>query len=301
MATLETRVISGKGILRIDKDAPDFKKSKVLTVYCNVIREPLTPYKNYNYNPPQSQYAYLVFLREDYVVRTEQLKYEQQCFDFYPDISAQTLYAVECAYAGILQSFVNLGIALGAIPTTVTNNIEDWRHQDLFFDTIKVVCYASTAVQIDVVSNSYDLCPEQTSPEPPPPPPPPEPPPKLPPDTPLDEDTIPVSPPYDGADDDGDTTPFDGDQPPPPPLGCWETYTTFTGGLSPVTDYTVGLSTDIPQLRLQSGASSWELYDAGSGRTMRTGWVGSSYTPTLQSAIWRDDCPVDNPEGIPAT
>lgn len=226
MATLSERIISGKGLLLVDKDTDNFKKAKVVTLFTEVIRKPQNEYLNFAYNPPRSRYATLTFLRDDHVIREEAIEYPMQTFDFLPDISAQTLYAVECSYAGILESFANLGTALGLTVTSVTNHIEDWVHLDLFFDTIKVICYSSTAIKLTLVSTPYDLCPEQSDKQPPPPPPPPPPTPPVPPNEALSHGDNPdVSEPYDGGDDGGDTVPFPGDELPPPGEDTGDTLT----------------------------------------------------------------------------
>ena len=215
MATLASRVISGRGLLRLDPSSNDYKRAKIFTLYADVIRRPLSEFNNYNYNPPESRYATLRFMRNGYVVRTEVLNVSKGSWDFYLDPAAQVLYAVECAYAGILETFFNLGNALSLPSISVTNNIENWNHVDLMWDEVKVVCYADSAVQLKVSTNSYDLCPEQQDKEPDPPPPPPQdpPPPVITPGTPLSEENTPVSPPYEGEDDNGDTVPYPLDVP----------------------------------------------------------------------------------------
>jgi len=233
MATLATRVISGKGLVRLDLDAPAWKRGKVLTTYATVVREPFNQYLNFNYNPPRSRYAQLVFLRNGYVQFVRNLEFKYQMWDDTPDMSAQSMYAIQCAYAGILQTFFNLGNALALPSISVTNHIEDWLHINLLFDEIKVVCYADTAVRIVVESISYDLCPEQEDKEGFPPPPPPPNPPPVPPGTPLQDSDVPLSDPYDGENDDGDTVPHPIDvveEPPEFPQGerCARYYITYS-------------------------------------------------------------------------
>lgn len=218
MPTLETRFVSGKGVVILDVDADDYAQAKVITVFAEVIRPPTNKYANYNYNPERSRYANLVFLRDGYVVRVEPMEFERQSWTTAPDISAQSLYAIECAYAGILLSFANLGAALGVVPVSVTNQIENWEHTILFFDTIKIVCYADTAIKVVVESNAYDLCPEQSDKRGDPPPPPPPPPTKYPAGTPLSDTDTPTSEPYEGENDNGDTVPYPGDAYEPPPI-----------------------------------------------------------------------------------
>lgn len=217
MPTLEERVISGKGIVKMPLNSKDYTQAKIITVYCTVVRRATSEYLNFAYNPARSRYCTLNFMRKGHVIMSASMEFGFQSWDFYPEISAQTLYAVECAYAGILQTFVNLGNALALIPYVVANNIEDWVHTNLLFDEIKVVCYADTAVRISVRSSKFNLCPDQEEKEPDDPPPPPPNPPPVPPGTPLTDTDTPLSEPYDGEDDDGDTVPHPIDEVPPVP------------------------------------------------------------------------------------
>jgi len=227
MATLETRVISGRGLLRLDKSSNDYKKAKIFTLYIDVIRRPINEYINLAYNLPQSRYATIRLYRGNYCVRTIAVESRYEAYDFYLEPSAQTLYAVECAYAGILETFFNLGNALLLPSISVTNNIEDWNHVDLMWDEAKVVCYADTGIRLTVETLPYDLCPEQTDKEPVPPPPPPGETPDYSPGTPLDDASTPVSPPYEGEDDNGDTVPYPDDSPPVPEFPQGERCTKY--------------------------------------------------------------------------
>jgi hypothetical protein len=224
-------------------------------------------------------------------------------FEFPLDISAQTNYLVKCNYHLILAQLVEMSSKLGLLTNNSPDSLSAYKHQKLWFDEIKVVCYADTALKLEVKADELFLCPDDENPDPLPPPPPPPSPTDVPPGTSLGDGNTPISPPYQGDDDDGDTIPYDGDEFPTPPDesgGCWKTYTTYNSGSYPPTyDYTYGLSTDVPALRLPSGAITWELYDTVSGRTMRTGWVGYQVTPTLVSAVWQPVCESDQIYGNP--
>jgi len=217
MATLATRVISGKGLVKIDLEAKAFKQARIITTYAQVIREPFNQYLNLNYNPPRSRYAQMVYLRNGYVQHVRNLEFKFQMWEDSPETSAQNMYAIQCAYDGILTTFFNLGNALALPSISVTDHIKDWVHPNLFWDEIKVVCYADTAIQITIESLTYDLCPEQEDKEGAPPPPPPPNVPPIPPGTPLPDTDYPPSEPYDGENDDGDTIPYPIDVPEPPP------------------------------------------------------------------------------------
>jgi len=291
---LEERIISGRGVLKVPV-SNDTKKAKILTLFADVIRTPKSPYVNYKYNPPKSVYAQLAFMRGDYVQSMQTLEFTRQLWEFQPEGYLQSVYAIACTEAALRVMIAALGV-----PGT-SSGVSEWRHNQLWFDSIKIVCHAETAVRLVLKATPYDVCVDLvgTPPSPPPPPPPPVEP--LPPTTPLGEDNFPVSPPYDPPSDGDDTQPLPGDEYPDPPVGCWEISATFTGGFPPSTDYTIGLSTDIPALRLLPGATSYELYDAGTGRTMRTDWIGVPYSSTITAATFHEVCPVENPYGIPPT
>lgn len=214
---LETRVVSGKGLFKLDVLTD--KKYRQYFMYVDVIRKPRNEYLNLKYNPPQSFYANVLFRRAGYVLQTRQIQYPAEQWTFIPDFPAQTLYAVKCAYEGILQSFVNQNIALGLTVTSVINTIKDYTTLPLDFDEFSVVCYSSAVIRFRLYGIEYDICdPLQDQQQPPGEPPLPEPG-SIPPDSPAV-----VSPPYTGADDDGDSVPYDGDTndstPVPPTEEC---------------------------------------------------------------------------------
>lgn len=217
MATIEERLISGKGLLRVP-DNKDVREARILTLYVSVFRRPRAEYLNLNYNPPKSRYATLNFFRDSYLLCSRALEFPSQAWDFYPELNYQNLYALDCVYEGILQTFVNLGNALNLIPISVENSISLYRHTRLFFDEIKVQCYADTAIKMKLESKPYDFCEEQQDYIPDPPPPPPNEVGEIPRGTPL-EFPEGVSLPYDGSTfDNGDSIPYEGDQYNTPPL-----------------------------------------------------------------------------------
>jgi len=222
MATIDTRVISGQGVLKCPYDNADIKKAKVLTFFCDLIRPPSLFYSNKHYNPNRAQYATLCFMRDGYVISAVSMQFPSQVFEYAPDISAQALYAVKCSYAGILQTFGNLASLLSLPLEPIVNGIEDWTTTLLYPDTVLVVCEADAAIQIVAKSTEFKICEDDTS-TPPPPPPPPPPPTKYPKGSRFDDpNTSPISPPYDPPDDGGETVPFNGDVvnnpgPPDPP------------------------------------------------------------------------------------
>lgn len=207
---VQERFISGRGVLKVPSDG---KKNRYTVLYLDVIRQPVNKFANLNWNPSRGRYAQLVFLRAGYVVDTRAMEFPREAYDGVSDIAGQALIAVKCAYAGILQTFFNLGNALSLPSISVTNLIEEYENLRLGWDEVRVVCYADTAIQARLYRTPYDTCnPDYDDQQEPPPPPPPVP--QIPPGTPIEN----ISDPYEGEDDDGNTVPFPDDEFPPPPI-----------------------------------------------------------------------------------
>jgi len=226
MAILEERTISGKGTLRLPPN-DDLRNARIVSLYALVIRPPSNEYTNVKFNPVKSYYATLQFLRGGYVQFTATMEYFTQMWDFYVDPAFAPIYALQCSEAALRLGLADIGSDAPA------SSIAEWRHTNTLWDEIKVVCYADTAIALQVVSQPLDVCvpideddPPDDPPEPPPPPDPVDPP--VPVGQPLGEgNEFFPSPPYDEEDSDGgDTAPFPGDEyePPPPPdpiPGTW--------------------------------------------------------------------------------
>lgn len=215
MATLATRVISGKGLLRIPASA-DLRKAKRLSLYVDVIRLPFNQYRNNNYNLPKSRYGTINLFKNDFHEKELCIEYPRQAFHFYPDPSAQVFYLAKCIYANIAEA-LELGFAGAGSPVSLPDTFADWYHTSYWWDEAKVVCYADTGLRLVVESEEFLLCEDDSDPQPPPPPPPPPEPEDVPPGTSLGDENTPVSPPYQEPDDGGDTVPYEGDDFPVPP------------------------------------------------------------------------------------
>ena len=266
---VSNRTISGKGVLKIPVDVA---RIRYLNLYADVLRDPVNPYLNLNYNPPRSRYATLTFLRDGYVQFEHALEYQRQAWDFIADYTSQTLIALKCAYSGILESFANLGIALGATPVSIIDTIKDYEYLVLLFDEIRVVCYADTAIQLRLYTTANDTCdPDKDLPRKPPAPPAPSE--KVEPGTPIPDISLPYE---EGSNpsigDDGNTYPAPVDIPDyfpsPDARGCpgtwrlldnWSGHPTFTGY-----DEYAGFELDLPEWRRTPGSSvAWQLYASG--------------------------------------
>lgn len=206
---IEERLISGKGVLKVPVDKT---KNRMSVLYLDVVREPRNKYVNKNWNPSKSKYAFLTFLRDDYVIAEASLEYGRQSFDTISDWSGQTLIALKCAYEGILTTFFNLGNALLLPSISYEDQIKDYENLRTGWEEVRIACYADTAIQARLYRLVYDTCnPDKDQQKKPPPPPPPLP--KVPPGTPIGD----ISPPYDeDTNDDDNTVPFPTDDIPAP-------------------------------------------------------------------------------------
>lgn len=204
---LETRIISGVGRLLIPFDASNNRR---YTIYANVLRLPTSEYKSFEISPPESLYARITFLNNGYVRKRDVMSFPSQIWTAVPDVAGQVLIAVQCMYEGILQTFVNLGIALSLVPISVENTIDGYLHLGLEFDEVRFSCYKDTALEITLVGTTYDVCDSSYESSLPTgePPIPPE---LIPTGTPVE-----TSPPYEDEEENPITNPFPGDAPPPP-------------------------------------------------------------------------------------
>jgi len=241
---VERRRISGKGILIVPEDKRDFRR---YTLTSSLLRTPINQFTDRDWNPQRSFFGNMVFFRDGTVIRDEPIIWEQQAWDFYPPYDGQTQLALNCAYQGILASFVNLGTALGLTVVSVQNEINAFTQLVDMWDTVQVKCFSSSAVELILFAEDFHLCADQPkNPSPPPkrepddPPPPPEPPFEPPdPENPENPRVPPpitdISPPYEGEDDGGNTVPFQGDENEPPgppteglPCGRYEVTMKYT-------------------------------------------------------------------------
>lgn len=209
LVKLDERLISGKGVLKVPAGA---FQDRYYILYLDVVRRPKNEYRSFEWNPPRSVYARLVFRKDGYVQSEDIMRYQREERTYVNDISGQNLRAIKCAYEGILISFDRQNAALGLIPLPYDNLILEYKSLSLGWDEILFQCYADTAIQARFYSLDYDTCnPANDQTDLPPPPPPPLPP--VPPGTPIGD----ISPPYEGEDDGGNTVPFPDDSTPPPP------------------------------------------------------------------------------------
>lgn len=291
-----TRLIQSYGVFRPPAESYN---SRRFVLRSDVIRNPVSPYRSKKTQPDVSFYGYLTVVRDGYIVDKIGIEFEHQ--ELYSENLLTELLNFErlwrCRFPdgiNFLKGLINasepdFSLLPTGVFTSLRPNVDEFRVRLLTEDV---------QIKLTLLWESLFECPDD---DPQQDPPPPEFPPLIPdgenPPLPSDNGDFNslIDPPYDGADDDDRT--FVTDEPAIP--GCWKTYTTYSG-LAPTTDYTYGLSTDVPVLVLPSGGFWWQLRNGSvSGRLMRDNWVSISNPPTLISAVWQPVCETEEIYGIP--
>lgn len=155
---IETRRISGTGVFIL---SPHNTRLRRYTLFADIIRKQQTPYFNRRHEPPQTFYGYISLVKDGYFTQTLSLQYDAQKWTFDADISGQNLVAIKCEYLGILQSFANLGSALGLTVISVENTIANYQYLPLPWDRIICKCDSDCAIQLSLFGLEYEACVEQ--------------------------------------------------------------------------------------------------------------------------------------------
>lgn len=209
---IERRTLSGRGLIRVNADI----KTRRLYLYLNVVRIPKVDFTSSKFNPDKSEYAKIVWLRKDYVLREDVLNYEHQLLTWDVDPTGYLAKAILCMYLRNDADIAAIATMLGATVSPETPEIFLEPLADIP-DEVKIVCRLDTAIDVQLWGYKYDIACEGADKPPVPPPDPPQP------------DKVPtgiaigdISPPYDSPNDNGDTVPNPGDEtapPEPPPQG----------------------------------------------------------------------------------
>jgi hypothetical protein len=204
---IETRLISGRGIIRI----PDSDKYRCLLLYVNVVRLPAVNFSTSKWNPDKSEYVRITWERNKYIIRQDIQGFESQSYTQQSDVTGYIAKGLLCILPSIINYFDYIASGVGRPPLPQGGDL--WI-ESLKFDptVIKFCCRLDTAIEVQLWRLYYDINCEGATPDPPSPPDPP-PPPKVPTGIPIGD----ISPPYPGDDDNGDTVPNPGDETAPTP------------------------------------------------------------------------------------
>lgn len=172
---LVTRTVSGKGLIKVPGTALGLRQ---YYLDIEVIRQPSKYYRSLAVNPEESFFGKIALCasREGNnadiaVLEVFDVKYSTQRWVYTPDVCGQALLSLKCVYDGILDTFVNFAVALNLVPFQRDNLIKEHEVLSLQWDTIKIQCFADTALQIKLSAIDYAYCkPEDKRNSPPPPP-----------------------------------------------------------------------------------------------------------------------------------
>jgi len=193
------RTVSGKGSISIPES---FAKAVRIYLYVDVVRDPESPYKSFRVNPTESFYGYVTSNIGNYALAKYSIDYERQVFELFNGSDAQLMRAVKCLEKAV-RNYVVLGSPGEVVP--FLDILEEFEPNRYDADNFKFVCFAGTALRLELRGYEPGDCGTDDS-EPTPPPPPPQ-------DEPFDKtppgDPVEVSPPEPGEED--ETDPFEGD------------------------------------------------------------------------------------------
>jgi len=282
---IDERLMSGQGLLRI----PDEPLYRDLIIYVQTVRRATNRFFNADWTPPKSLVCRVTQRYQGYVCKDNLVEFERAIIRITPDISAQVLEAVNCAYAGTLQSFFNLASCISeCLPFNIVNNVEKMVRLDFKPDDLVFNCYSDTAILVQLYALKYQLCGADMTEAPPPPPPPPNQD-LLSPGEPIGD----ISEPYD--ENDNVTQPFfyDEEIPPPPedfPIGsdCVEYNITFlweTPIDPPGNTVTVRVYAPIEDVFLRTEADRADVVALAKGRATNNNFCEGDVRETQLIAI----------------
>lgn len=272
----ETRKIEKYGILKL---LPEDRGAQNLIVLCDVIQLPYTEYLNVKSNPPKGHYGFACFMYKEYVREIVDIQFRRQV------IFEHQGYVVQLAHQEYCNS-KEIATQVGTLwnPTPVEYPI-------LNFDEIRFKLEPGVVISVLKSSIPMKTCdsqgivqpdlspPSSYQPDTTPPYPPAE-------DAPVDE-KIPLSAPYQGEDDNGNT--YVRPLPPPPPGDIVYQIKTSYEDNGTTCSFTGMITTDNVKVPVANGTftlvrngNQWDLHYNGS--VISPGWVGADCLPTIVSA-----------------
>lgn len=208
----EERTIRYYGILKPPEEST---KAKAVSLTFDVIRPHGNRSVSKRTRPDESFYGYASLMYDGRVLGIVPLRFENQIIFDYFNHDLYLQQAISCSLEAVLTSFVNLGLSLGLPPIQRDNPIKSWENPTLPFDEVRLQLEAEISIaKLTLAWDVMETCSAGGGPPATKPPPTRQPPPKFPATAP-DADMPPISPPYDGGDDNGNTyKPDDGGFPP---------------------------------------------------------------------------------------
>lgn len=208
-----TRTIQWYGLIRF----PTLEEGERIhwwRLIADMKRRPKSEYRNDGvWQPPRGFWGNVCLRRDKRVVMSAQLEFQNQIVMEVTYTEAFLHQAISCHLDATLKSIENLGLELQLTPISRVNPIRDWKPYSMNLTDLSIKMISENAIADFILE--YDLIPDcsidGTKPQGPEGPPPPE----GPPEPPEGEKPSPISPPYEGRDDGGET--YNPDPPPDTP------------------------------------------------------------------------------------
>lgn len=213
------RTIQWYGLL---KPPSDIKNLKWWRITADIIRPPLSIYRNDKYLTPYGFWGYLQCMYAGRVLHTYRLSYENEVVAYNINTDLFLHQSISCHLEAMLTSFVNLGLWVRPGFVFERNNpIKEWVNLAMPITEFRIkLLTEDTVFKFTYEYESQENCEvPDSSPPPPPPFPPPLKPPTFPPNTPNNQ-LPPISDAYDGENDGGLTYKPEEQEPPPTGDDC---------------------------------------------------------------------------------
>lgn len=197
------RTIQYFGLLKIPATV---KKVKWWRLTADIIRPPISEYRNDKYPVPQGFFGYVQCMYAGRVLHTYRISYKNEILAYDINTDLFLHQSVSCALEAILTSFVNFAINAGDIPIERNNPIKNWKQLSFPVEEFKIRLLTENTIFRFIYE--YELQEDcailGASPIPDPPPKPPDKPPSFPPNA-TEKDVPSNSPSYEGPNDNGET------------------------------------------------------------------------------------------------
>lgn len=204
---IETRTISGSGVLRLPRQP---QRYRYFRVYFSVVRPPFYDYQNFEWFPEKGFYARISAMSSRFVISEFEMQRYNEVKDYRCEEEADYLVnPLICAISTLNQNILAIAQVLGVPPTGVPQPI-NWDRVSIQPDRLQIECRDDTALSVrlfgvrfvnDCGNNDDESVVDPPVSEPPPPPP-------FPPGLPIEE----ISPPYPDDEFPQDTRPFPDDK-----------------------------------------------------------------------------------------
>lgn len=232
----QTRYIENRGILNLTQEE---RSGKAQRLYTEVVQLPYSEYLNVKSNPSHGFYGYAVLMAKEFAFKKIPIEFHKQLLYLEERFDAQVGEMVVCNAMTLLRAIVIVSNQIPPDPKAVYLQPDLVEFPLWAVTQVKFVLVPGCVIKVEYAHEEYQKCPASPVVQPDllPPPSLPTPPPSPPPEDTDDDQKIPLSPPYQGDDDGGDTfvrNPPEPEEPSEPPVGadCTKFYLITAEGVT---------------------------------------------------------------------